>query len=61
RLKLVKINVDTAPAIAQRFVVQAIPTLLVVEHGKVLARQHGAAPVATLRTWLDQALTAGRV
>ncbi|TAM66368.1 thioredoxin [Mycobacterium sp.] len=58
QLKLVKINVDAAPVIAQRFGVQSIPTLLVTENGRVLARQSGAAPIAALRTWLDQALPA---
>lgn len=56
-LKLVKVDVDAAPQISQRFTVQAVPTLLLVDHGKVLARQSGAAPVAALRSWLDQALT----
>lgn len=55
-LKLVKVDVDAAPQISQRFTVQAVPTLLLVDHGKVLARQSGAAPVAALRSWLDQAL-----
>lgn len=56
-LKLVKVDVDAAPQISQRFTVQAVPTLLLVDHGKVLAHQSGAAPVAALRSWLDQALT----
>ena len=55
-LKLVKVDVDVAPQISQRFTVQAVPTLLVIDGGKVLARQSGAAPVAALRNWLDQAL-----
>ena len=55
-LKLVKVDVDAAPQISQRFTVQAVPTLLLVDDGKVLARQSGAAPVAALRSWLDQAL-----
>ena len=55
-LKLVKVDVDKAPATAQRFSVQAVPTLVIVSDGKVLARQSGAAPVAALRAWLDQAL-----
>ena len=59
QLKLVKVDVDKAPAISQRFTVQAVPTLLVLDHGEVLARQAGAAPVAALRNWLDQALSAG--
>ncbi len=58
QLKLVKVDVDKAPAISQRFSVQAVPTLLLLEHGQVLRRQSGAAPVAALRNWLDEALSA---
>lgn len=57
RLKLVKVDVDEAPAISQRFTVQAVPTLLILQRGQVLARQSGAAPAAALRNWLDQALS----
>jgi thioredoxin 2 len=56
RLKLVKVDVDKAPTLAQRFSVQAVPTLLLLDHGQVLKRQSGAAPVAALRNWLDEAL-----
>ena len=56
RVKLVKVNVDTAPALAQRFAVQAVPTLLVLHDGRVVARQAGAAPAHVLRTWLDDAM-----
>jgi thioredoxin 2 len=56
-LKLVKVDVDKAPAISRRFSVQAVPTLLVVDRGEVVARQSGAAAVAALRNWLDQALS----
>jgi thioredoxin 2 len=56
QLKLVKVNSDDAPRLSQRFQVQAIPTLLVMRDGKVLANQVGAAPARVLRTWLDQAL-----
>ena len=53
RLKLVKVNVDNAPGISQRFGVQAVPTLMITSSGKVLDRRAGAAPVAALRSWLD--------
>jgi thioredoxin 2 len=56
KVKLVKVNVDESPAISQRFVVQGIPTLLLVRKGEVMARQTGAAPEAALRSWLDQGL-----
>jgi thioredoxin 2 len=57
QLKLVKVDIDKAPEISQRFAVQAVPTLLVLRDNEVLARQSGAAPVAALRRWLDQALS----
>jgi thioredoxin 2 len=55
-LKLVKVDVDTAPRLSQRFEVRAVPTLMVLRDGELLARQPGAAPEPALRTWLDQAL-----
>ena len=57
QLKLVKVDIDAAPQISQRFTVRAVPTLLLIDHGKVVARQAGAAPVAALRSWLDNALS----
>lgn len=56
RLKLVKVDVDRAPKIQASFGVQAVPTLLVLRHGDVIARQAGAAPAATLRTWVEETL-----
>jgi thioredoxin 2 len=57
KVKLVKVNVDESPVISQRFGVQGIPTLLVTRKGEVIARQTGAAPESTLRTWLEDALS----
>jgi thioredoxin 2 len=56
RIKLVKVDVDANPAVAQRFETRAVPTLLVMRDGAVVARQAGAAPTATLRSWLEEAL-----
>jgi thioredoxin 2 len=56
QLKLVKVDIDRAPKIAARFDVQAVPTLLVMRGGEVIARQAGAAPAPALRRWVDQAL-----
>jgi thioredoxin 2 len=58
KVKLVKVNVDTSPQLSQRFGAQAIPTLLVLRRGQVIARQTGAVPLAALRTWADNALAA---
>jgi thioredoxin 2 len=56
KVKLVKVDVDQAPATARRFDVMAVPTLLVLRGGEVVRRQAGAAPENVLRDWLDQAL-----
>ncbi len=55
-LKLVKVDVDAAPLLSQRFAVRAVPTLLLLRKGQVLARQSGAAPIAALRAWVDDTL-----
>jgi thioredoxin 2 len=56
RVKLVKVNVDDNPVISQRFGVQAVPTLLVLDRGRVIAQQAGAAPTQILRRWVNDAL-----
>ncbi|WP_436535908.1 thioredoxin [Actinoplanes sp. HUAS TT8] len=58
RVKLVKVNVDNAPALSRRFSVQAVPTLMVLDGGQVKARQAGAAPATALRRWVEQVLPA---
>ncbi|GAB6986216.1 thioredoxin [Nocardioides pyridinolyticus] len=51
-LKLVKVNADEAPDVSRRFEVQAIPTLVLLDHGTVVDKQIGAAPAPALRAWL---------
>jgi thioredoxin 2 len=58
QIKLVKVDVDAAPRLSQRFEIRAFPTLMVLRDGEVVARQAGAAPVPVLRNWLDGALAA---
>ncbi|WP_327070753.1 thioredoxin [Kitasatospora sp. NBC_01250] len=57
RIKLVKVDIDTSPALARRFEVQAVPTLLILDHGRPIARQTGAAPANALRRWVDESLS----
>ncbi len=52
RLKVVKLNVDEAPAIAARFGVQGIPMLVVIRGGSEVERLVGAAPLARLQAWI---------
>jgi thioredoxin 2 len=52
-LKVVKVNVDELPHVSARYSVQGIPTLLLLDHGREIGRQVGAAPASTLNRWLD--------
>jgi thioredoxin 2 len=56
KVKLVKVNVDESPRLQQRFGVQAIPTLLVLRDGKVVASRAGAVPAAEIRAWVERAI-----
>jgi thioredoxin len=39
-----KLNTDLAPATSQKFEIRSIPTVIVFEHGREVARQIGAVP-----------------
>ncbi|MDT4892421.1 MAG: thioredoxin 2 [Pseudonocardiales bacterium] len=59
QVKLVKVDVDAAPRLSQRFTVQAVPTLMVLRGGQVVARQAGAAPAHVIRGWVEDAIGTG--
>ncbi len=50
-VRLVKVNVDEEPALAQRFQVSGIPALVLALHGRELARSAGARTAAQLVEW----------
>lgn len=52
-LKVVKLNVDEAQAIAARYGVQGIPLLVLFKDGKEADRMVGAVPESQLRSWLE--------
>ncbi|MEW1837182.1 thioredoxin [Nonomuraea angiospora] len=56
RVKLVKVDVDRAPALSQRFTITAVPTLMMLNEGRVVAQRAGAAPAPQLREWVEDAL-----
>jgi thioredoxin 2 len=56
RLKVVKVNVDEAPRVAERFGVQGIPTLLILRQDRVVARQVGAVPPPALLRWAEEVI-----
>jgi thioredoxin 2 len=58
RLKVVKLDIDQAPAIAARYGVQGIPLLLVLQDGREVDRVTGAVPAGPLREVLERHVAA---
>ncbi|HET6555098.1 MAG TPA: thioredoxin TrxC [Dyella sp.] len=56
QLRLAKVDTEAQPALAQRFGIRSIPTLLVLRNGREVARQAGALNPAQLRQFLAGAL-----
>jgi len=50
--KIVKVNTDENPAIAQKFGIVSIPTLILFENGKEKERYVGVQPEAVLKSKL---------
>ncbi len=55
---MVKLNTDQEPSLGQRFGVQSIPTLLLMEDGRERDRVVGALNVNALRSWVEARLPA---
>ncbi|GAA2791740.1 thioredoxin [Kribbella solani] len=58
QLTVVKLNADEHPAIAARYRVMAMPTLILFHHGEMIWAVVGARPKARLLKELDDALLA---
>jgi len=56
RIKLVKVNTDSAPNLSRRFGIRGIPTLILFDHGKEAARVTGALGAPALRNWVQEHL-----
>ncbi len=52
KVKIVKLNVDENPAVAQKYGIMSIPTLMIFKNGELASRQVGAAPKAKLEQWI---------
>ena len=53
RLRLVKVNVDDEPVLANRYGIRSIPTLAIFSRGKELARTAGAMTAGDLERWVS--------
>ncbi len=55
RVTLMKVNVDESPALAARYEIRSIPTILFVKKGAVVERVVGALPKAGLQRRIERA------
>ena len=54
RVRLAKVNTEEQQALAARFSIRSIPTLLIMRGGKEIARVAGAMPPSQFSQWVKQ-------
>jgi thioredoxin 2 len=52
RVRLLKVNTEQEQALAQRFGIRSIPTIVAFKNGRELARISGALPAAQFSRWV---------
>lgn len=53
-VRLVKVNVDAAPELQQRYSIQGIPTSMLILHGREIARKTGLLQLPQLLSWVRE-------
>ena len=56
RMRLGKLDTEAEPAIAARYAIQGVPSLVMIARGKELDRISGAMPTSSIVQWADRAL-----
>ena len=56
KVAFVKVNVDNAGSLAQKYNVFSIPTLILFKNGEIAAQQVGAASKESYKNMIDRAL-----
>ncbi|MCU0911876.1 MAG: thioredoxin [Rhodobacteraceae bacterium] len=56
RVKIVKVNVDDNPDSPAQMGVRGIPALFLFKDGQVVSNKVGAAPKASIASWISSAL-----
>ncbi|MHB1459750.1 MAG: thioredoxin [Armatimonadota bacterium] len=51
KVKVVKLNTDEEQAIAGKYGIQGIPTMILFKNGEAVSRQVGLAPKGTIESW----------
>ena len=56
RVRLGKLDTEAEPAIARRYGIRGIPSLVMIKKGREVARTSGAMPTSAIVAWVEQAL-----
>ena len=56
QVRLGKLDTEAEQAIAARYAIQSIPSLVLIRGGREIAREAGAMPTAAIVNWTRQAL-----
>lgn len=56
RLRVAKVDTDDNRKLAEKYNIQAIPTLILFEKGKIKEQFTGAMPISQLRVWIARSM-----
>lgn len=56
RVRLGKLDTEAQPAIAGRYGIRSIPSLIMIRKGQEIARTSGAMPTSAIVDWVERAL-----
>ena len=56
KIRILKIDIDKNPDVAEKFKVRSVPTFVLFKKGEILWRQSGAMDINTLKNKIKQAI-----
>jgi thioredoxin 2 len=56
RVRLGKLDTEAEPAMAGRYGIRGIPSMIMIRKGREIARTSGAMPTSAIVQWVEQAL-----
>jgi thioredoxin 2 len=56
RVRLLKVDTEALPQIAQRFAIRSIPTMVLLKNGREAARQSGVMDARQIEQWVGGAI-----
>ena len=56
-VRMAKLDTESVPAIAGRFAIHSIPSMIMIHKGREIARTSGAMPTSAIIQWVEQALS----